>query len=216
MSRRLLIAIILLALLPAHAQKKNKRGYGTFYRKSDQKVELANADTTLQMAHRKCENYAWAAIVDAMMRAQDVKIPQDDWATNTSAGMKCFPSLTDYPERALAISTDYTLDGGRKVHIDATYVAGSLADPATFVNSLRLKRPLMVVLNGRPYMLFAIIYDDLIHSTGATGHQYQLREFKLLDAALPPGKPERIVSFATTPETLDQITGVMMVNVTPR
>jgi hypothetical protein len=39
---------------------------------------------------------------------------------------------------------------------------------------------------------------------------------KLLDAALPPGKPERIVSFATTPETLDQITGVMTVNVTSR
>jgi hypothetical protein len=216
MPRALLIATLLLTLLPAAAQKKNKKGYGTFYRKADQKVELVNADTALQTAHRKCENYAWAAIVDAMMRAQDVRIPQDDWATNTSAGMKCFPSLTDYPERALAISKDYTLDGGRKVHIDATYTVGSLADPSTFVNSLRGKRPLMVVLKGRPYMLFAIIYDDLFHTTGAVGHQYQLREMKLLDAALPPGKPERIVSFATTPETLDQITGVMMVNVTPR
>ena len=69
----------------------------------------------------------------------------------------------------------------------------------------------MVVLKGRPYMLFAVIYDDLIHTTGATGHQYQLREMKLLDAALPPGKSERLVSFATTPETLNQITGVMTV-----
>src|SRR5258706_16198080 len=110
MLRRLLITTLLLLLLPAAAQKKNKKGYGTFYRKADQRVEIVNADTTLQMAHRKCENYAWAAIVDAMMRAQDVKIPQDDWASNTSAGMKCFPSLTDYSERALAISTDYTLD----------------------------------------------------------------------------------------------------------
>src|SRR5436305_15237217 len=119
--------------------------------------------------------------------------------------MKCFPSLTDYPERALAITNDYALDGGRKVHIEANYVTGSLPDPATFVNSLKLAHPIMVVLNGRPYMLYAASYDEQIHTSGALGRQYLLREMKLLDAALPQGRPERVVSFATPPETLDQI-----------
>jgi hypothetical protein len=214
--RHLLIATLSLTLLPAAAQKKNKNGYGNFYLKPNQKVEIAKADAALQPARRKCENYAWAAIVETMMRAQDVKIPQDDWATKTSAGMKCFPSLNDYPDRALAITDDYALDGGRKVHIEATYSVGSLPDPATFVNSLKLGRPIMVVLNGRPYMLYAATYDETIHTTGAIGRQYLLRELKLLDAALPQGKPERIVSFATTPDTINQITGVMTVSVTPR
>ncbi|MCU1283853.1 MAG: hypothetical protein JWO13_203 [Acidobacteriales bacterium] len=209
-------ALLLITSLAVYAQKPNKNGYGNFFRKADQKVEIAAAPATLQTAHRKCENYAWAAILESMMRAQAVNIPQDDWAIRTSNGMKCFPTLNDYAERALAITADYALDGGRKVHIDGSYTPGALADPATFVNSIRLGRPLMVVLNSRPYMLYAVIYDELIHTTGATGVQYVLKEMKLLDAALPPGNPKRIVSFATTPETIGQITGVMSVSVASR
>src|SRR5437879_5942598 len=91
-SRRTLFicAFLLISLIPASAQKKSKNGYGNFFRKPDQKVEIATAPTTLQVAHRKCENYAWAAIVESMMRAQAVNIPQDDWAIRTSNGMKCF------------------------------------------------------------------------------------------------------------------------------
>jgi len=216
-SRLLLVPfLVLMVLLPAVAQKASKNGYGNFYRKPNQKVEIAGASAALSIAHRKCENYAWAAIVEVMMRAQQVNIPQDEWATRTSSGMKCFATLSDYPERAAAITNDYALDGGRKVHIEAEYTTGALAQPSTLVNSVRLGRPLMVILNGRPYMLYSVLYDELIHTTGAIGRQYVLRELKLLDAALPASKPERMVTFATTPETLDQITGVMSVSVTPR
>jgi hypothetical protein len=212
----LLPLFVFLVLLPAAAQKKNKNGYGNFYRNPNQKVEIAGASAALAMAHRKCENYAWAAIVEAMMRAQEVKISQDDWASRTSSGMKCFSTLNDYPERALAITDDYVLDSGRKVHISADYTTGPLAQPATMVNSVRIGRPLMVILSGRPYMLYAVIYDELIHTTGAIGRQYVLHELKLLDAALPADNPKRIVSFAATPETLDQISGVMTITVSPR
>src|SRR5437879_11860598 len=129
----LFLFLILLALLPAAAQKKNKNGYGNFYRNPNQKAEIAGAATALGTAHRKCENYAWAAIVETMMRAQEVKLLQDDLASNTSSGMKCFSTLSDYPERAAAITNDYVLDGGRKVHINAEYTVGSLAQPATLV-----------------------------------------------------------------------------------
>src|SRR4051812_49378054 len=115
------IAIVLLfaAALPLTAGKKKPKG--TMYRKADQKVEIAGAPASLGTADRKCENYAWAAIVETMMRAQQVPIKQDDWAMRSSGGMKCNPALDDYAQRAQSINGDYTLDGGKKVRIHADF-----------------------------------------------------------------------------------------------
>ena len=79
--KRALILVLFLAL-PLVAGKK--KSMGTMYRKADQKIELANAAETLGAAHRKCENYAWAAIVEAMMRRQQVPITQETCLLYTS------------------------------------------------------------------------------------------------------------------------------------
>src|SRR4051812_22345420 len=96
------LLIMLLLVLPATAGKK--KPMGTMYRKPNQKVEIANAAAALGAAHRKCENYAWAAIVETMARAQEVPIAQDEWAMRTSGGEKCYPSLDDYAQRAQALN----------------------------------------------------------------------------------------------------------------
>src|SRR3954463_12729656 len=203
MRRLLAVVLIFLFALPLSAGKK--KSLGTMYRKADQKVELPGG-TSLGTAHRKCENYAWAAIVEAMMRAQQVTIPQDDWAERTSGGMKCYTTLDDYGQRAKALNGDYTLDTGRKIRIQADFIVGGASADA-MIYSLRVGRPLMVVWNGRPYMLTGLVYDEMIHSSGKA-HAFVIRELHLLDAAQPEGAPNRSVVVKKENDTDTQIAGL--------
>ena len=215
MQRALIFALIFLVALPLSAGKKKSKGI--MYRKADQKIELPDGATMLGTAHRKCENYAWGAIVEAMMRAQQVPLSQEDWTERTSGGMKCYPSLDDYGQRAQALNGDYTLDSGRKIRIHADYVAGS-ATAAAMIYSLRQGRPLMVVWNGRPYMLTGLVYDEMIHSTGKAS-DVVIQEMHLLDAALAANAPNRAVTVTKEKDTDTEIAGlggVMSVNVDAR
>jgi hypothetical protein len=212
--RRVLILVILLVLPLAAGKKKSM---GVMYRKPGQKIEIPNAGATLGVAHRKCENYVWAAIVETMSRAQQAVIPQDQWAIRTSSGEKCFPSLNDYAQRAQSLGGDYSLDGGQKVRIHGEYQEGP-APSGAMLNSLRLGRPLMLVWNGRPYLLYGIIYDELIHSSGKA-NSFLVREFHLLDAALPANDPKRVIVLKKDGEDdgpITGITGVMALTVEPR
>jgi hypothetical protein len=210
--RRLLLLLLLLSL-PLFAGKK--KGMGVMYRKSGQKVEIANAAASLSTAHKKCENYAWAAIVETMMHVQQVGLKQEDWAVRTSHGDRCYPSLDDYAQRADALGGDYTLDGGRKVRIHADYAA---PQPAAMIYSLQLGRPLMVVWQGRPYLLYGMVYDELIHSSGKA-NDFVVREIHLLDAALAQNDPKRLVVVKQDGDDDAMITGlagVMSVSVEAR
>jgi len=210
---RRLILILLLLSLPASAGKK--KGMGTVYRKLGQKMEIANASAGLPRAQRKCENYAWAAIVETMFRAQNVAIPQQDWAVRSSNGDRCYPALDDYPQRAESIVGDYTLDGGRKVRIRADY---AVPQPSAIVYSLSIGRPLMLVWHGRPYLLYGMVYDELIHSSGKA-NDFVVRELHLLDASLAADDPKRIVIVKNDGEDdtmIAGIGGVMSVSVVPR
>jgi hypothetical protein len=212
--KRVLIFVLLFSLPLAAGKKKS---LGTMYRKADQRVELANAAETLGAAHRKCENYAWAAIVEAMMRQQQVPITQETWAERTSGGMKCYSTLDDYSSRAQALNGDYTLDSGRKVRIHADFIAGS-ASPDALIYSLQNGRPLLVVWNGRPYMLYGLVYDEMVHSSGKA-HAFIIRELHLLDAALPADSPKRagILKKEKDDDTeIAGLSGVMSVSVDAR
>lgn len=208
--------VLILLLLVSTTEAGKKKPMGNMMRKPDQKVEINNAGAALGTANRKCENYVWAAIVETMMRGQQVPIPQNDWAERTSNGMRCYPSLDDYAQRAQALNGDYTLNDGKKVHIHAEFFPGT-PQPDAMIYSLRIGRPLMVVWNGRPYMLYGLLYDELIHTTGKA-KQYVVREMQLLDAALPPDAKSRALTIKKD-ETTDQIaglSGVMQVTVEPR
>ena len=213
--RRIFAALLLLALLSPAAGKK--KPMGAMYRKPDQKVEIANASASLATAHHKCENSAWAAIVETMMHAQQVNISQDEWSSRTSNGDKCFPALDDYPRRADALNGDYALDGGRKVRIHAEYTDGA-ASADSMIYSLRIGRPLMLIFNGRPYLLYGIVYDELFHESGKA-NAFIVRELHLLDAALPAKDPKRAIIVKKEKDEDAQIpgiSGVMSVQVDAR
>src|SRR5438270_7319813 len=210
---RHLILILLLLSLPASGGKK--KGMGTVYRKLAQKMEIANASAGLARAQRKCENYTWAAIVESMFRAQNVAISQQDWSVRSSNGDRCYPALDDYAKRADSISGDYTLEGARKVRIHADYAD---AHPDAIVYSLSVGRPLMLVWQGRPYLLYGVVYDELIHSSGKA-NAFVVRELHLLDASLAIDDPKRVVIVKNDGEDdtmIAGIGGVMSVSVEPR
>ncbi len=211
------LAILLLLTMPAFAGKK--KSMGTLYTKPGQKVEIANIGAELGVANRKCENYAWAAIVETMMRAQQVPITQKDWVLRTSGGEKCFPTLDDYMQRAAALNGDYTLNDGRKIRIHADYIAGT-ATSDTLVYSLRIGRPLLIVYNGRPYLLGGIVYDELVHSSGKA-NEFIIKELHLLDAAVPATSPDRKVILKQESNDagampISGVTGVMSITVDAR
>ena len=60
----------------------------------DQQVELADL-LSMAPAKQKCENWAWAAAVESILRAQEVPLAQSYWVTKADGGEVCKESATD-------------------------------------------------------------------------------------------------------------------------
>ena len=95
--------------------------------RQDQQVELAEL-LSMAPAKQKCENWAWAAAVESILRAQKVPLAQSYWVTKADGGEVCKESATDLNALPKLINGSYVLDDGRKVRLVATLVAGAPAE----------------------------------------------------------------------------------------
>src|SRR6185436_9008063 len=86
-SMRSLCWLMLIGILsPALVAKKRAP---TMYVKPDQVAEIAGADQRFASADKPCANYAWAAAVNSVLAADDVRLPQSYWAVRASGGDRC-------------------------------------------------------------------------------------------------------------------------------
>src|SRR5438045_4397014 len=54
----------------------------------DQRVELAEL-LSMASAKQKCENWAWAAVLESILKAQKVPLTQSYWVTKPDGGEVC-------------------------------------------------------------------------------------------------------------------------------
>lgn len=213
MHRPLLLCVLIASVVsPATAQKKPR---ATYQQKPGEKAIATEVPKRFVAAARACDNYAWAAAVEMLLREKQVLIPQRDWVMKAYGGYRCISPLatSNYAELVRSINGDYALTPDRRVRVEAEFTPGAPITPDTFIAAFRAGEPLMLVWKGKPYVWYGVVYDEYIHPVG--NRMFELRELKLLDP-LARTKDAQEVSFVKGKDDASQLDGVMRITVSPR
>ena len=184
-------------------------------KKPGQVVVAAEVPKSYVAAAQPCDNYAWAAAVEMLLRQKQVSLPQRDWVMKAYGGYKCISPLSaeDYADLLRYLNGDYALTPERRVRIEAEFDPGAPTTPDAFIAAFRAGEPLLLVWKGKAYVWYGAVYDEYIHVTG--NRMFELLELKLLDP-LAKSEKERTISFVKGKDDPNQIDGVMWIRVTPR
>lgn len=173
-----------------------------------QVAEIQNFDPVI--ARKDCPSWRWAAGVETMLRDRGIRLPQTFWLDKGFGGELCADDL-DLDKLATAIAGDYVLADGRHAHIDGIAAPGAPADNIdNLILHLREGHTVVVVWQGRPYMLRGLVYNEYVTALGSK--RFDLLELRLVDP-VATGK-ERSATFLRDKDDPNDIQGVFDVNVT--
>jgi hypothetical protein len=175
-----------------------------------QAAEIPAFDAAI--AAQKCNNWAWAASIETVLRLQEVKLDQHELVTRLQGGEVCDDDFTRFEDLPRLVEGEHVLEDGRKVRISAAYAAGAPTNIDDLIVTLRQGRPLIVFWKGHAYLLCGLIYDEYIGGGGQ--RVFIVREMKLRDPFVAAGD-KRFVSFVKGPDDPNDINGLMQIRVTP-
>ena len=207
--------------LPASAGKKPKFQGFTPHRQENLKIEIEDIANGIAPAQKACANYAWAAAAETILKYQNVFLKQVDFVVKANGGAVCLTQVNDFDRAVKAISGDYALDDGRKIHVNAEYLAyppgntlgGISLTLEPIALALKNRIPVMLMYSGRPLLLYGVIYDENTESSGRK--TFPIKELWMMDPQLY-GKPAAKVSFVNGKDDPAQIQGMMSILVSAR
>ena len=203
--RRAILVVLLLGL-PLAAGDKSK---GVPMAKiPDQKAEVV--ELTLATLAQSCNNYAWAVVVEAILKAQEVPLDQHFWVDKASGGELCIDPLPELERLTKVLDGGYTLTDGRKVKLATKVIAGAPSIPDDALAPLKHGVPILVFWNARAYVLEGAVYDEYIYPNGQ--RMYLIRELKMLDPLASAKKRE--VSFVNGTDDPAGIQALVIVTAT--
>jgi len=175
----------------------------------DQSVDIAGLASAT--ASQKCENWAWAAGLETILRTQGVDLKQKFWIIKADGGEVCKDSV-DLDSLPHYINGEYVLDDGRHVRLEATTVSGLPQGIDPFILAPQAGRPLMLVWKGHPYLYVGMNYEELKFADGQ--REFSVTKLKFLDPfASDPAK--QVVYFDREKDDLADINGMMDVIASP-
>jgi hypothetical protein len=197
------LALALLFALPLVAQKA-KRGELVI---PDQVVELPDPENAFAAAERPCANYGWAAAMQTLLAGSGLQLTQEQWVTRVSGGAKCLLSVDDFAALTQSAEGEYVLGNGRRVRLRTLLQGGAPTIVDSLIVRLRAGRTYMVMWDDRLYLLAGILYDDRMRSYYS--HVYVVKELRLVDPLIAPGRPGRTVTLRREKDKLDKIRGLI-------
>jgi hypothetical protein len=198
------LAMAVLWASPAVADKKKP----AFYLRAGQKEQIAGF-TAVTAAH-KCPNWAWAAGVETLLRAQDVAIRQQYWVYKANGSEVCVP-LGDWESLARLVPGEYQLDDGRKVRLEARHTVGAPVAPDDLIAAVRRGQPVMIAWRGSVYLLQGVLFDEYISLTGV--RRFEIREMQLANPYVAEGE-ERVATFVKGRDDPSEIAGTLVISAT--
>ena len=203
--RHLLIASVVFSALLALAQAPLQLR---------QSVEVPAFTATI--AAQKCEDWAWAAALETVLRLQEVKLDQRHWVTKLHGGELCDDNFGKFEDLPRLVEGEYVREDGSKVRVSASYLAGAPTNVDDLIVALRQGRPLILFWKGHAYLLCGLLYDEYINSSiDGTGQKFfTVREMKLRDPYVAAGD-KQFVTFVRGSDDPNDIDGLMQVKVTP-
>ena len=202
---------LVLLVISASADKKPK-SYPALTLRKDVAVDLKI--TPIVVAKQKCPNWAWAAALETVLRAQGVPLDQTFWVLRLNNGELCLDSpgapddLIRYLER-----DPHVLDNGRKVRLRVTFVPGPPNSMDALIHAVQQNVPVIIYWRGRARVLEGVTYDENVAPTG--DHFVTGRELRMIDLYAGPHDAGRISKFVKGIDSLAEFDGMMQVQVVP-
>jgi hypothetical protein len=201
------VALVLAVSAPSPAAKKKRIPL------------LLNAGITAELpsppaattAAQKCENWAWAAGVETILRSEGVALDQHYWVQKSDAGEICLESLASLEQLSKVVTGEYVLDDASKVRLQSRFTVGAPVNVDSIILGLRAGHPALLVWKGHAYVLYGVVYDEYV---SPTGHRFfDVRELKLVDPFF--AGDARLVSFVKDRDDSADIGGTFEVSATP-
>jgi hypothetical protein len=200
--RSLVIFLVLLIIIPAHAGKKKQGPDMTVHPGLLAEV----ADLKVVAAEQPCENFAWAAALETVLAPQQIDLKQDQWLDRVT-GRRCEDTAPTLEDTARMFDRDHR-DHREKLRVTPTLIAGAPRLLDDILASLQQGRPVLVYWRSHPYVLQGVLYDEAVYPTG--NKIFQVRELRLRDP-LAPGNGD--IKFVRGTDNPDEINGVLMLSV---
>ena len=204
-------ALLLIASLsaPSPAAKKKQPKVSVLLRPG---VTAELAVPAAVGAAEKCENWAWAAAVETILRSQDVALDQHYWVQKSDGGEICLESLAPLEHIARIVRGEYVLDDTRKVRLEARYTVGAPVDMGSIIVGLNRGQPALLAWKGHAYVIYGVLYDEYLSPSG--NRFFEIRELKLIDPFYAEGEGSR-VSFVRGQDQNADIGGIFEITVIP-
>lgn len=205
--RRSLLAIGVLLLtaavcLSAADKKKN----ATIYVRAGQTADLAVPK--LVAARQKCENWAVAAGLEAMLSSQDVMLDQAFWVIRLNRGELCRTEIPSMEALAEVVNHEFVLDDGRHVRLQLQFLPGPPTNLDTIIAGIQQQQLSLLFLRGHAYYLTGVTYDEHISANG--GRMFVTRELRLADTFSGNAK----LTFVNGENNTEDISGTLELSVT--
>lgn len=164
MLRRAVLATVFLSSMAVTSPAADNKPKAAIVHNPDQYVELR--DVSEVKAEQGCNNWAWAAAVEAILRKQGVQMDQRTWVMKQNGGLPCIDRLDSLEQLKRIVDGDYALADQRRVRVTARYTAGLPAATDTLLRPLAFGRPYILFWSGRPFLVYGAVWDEQVYQTG--------------------------------------------------
>jgi hypothetical protein len=205
-SRSLLVLAIVSIALPCFAQKKTSF---SLTKVPDQWAQVRGVPEIV--ADQKCENYAWAASLETILKKENVTLDQKYWIDKLNGGSVCQPSAGSLADLAKLVDGNYILPDGRKFKLQTRYVEGAPTSTDRLLTPLAWGRPYIMWWKQHAYVVDGALWDEYVYPSGQK--QLEMREIGLIDTFETGDK--RKTKFVAGKDQSTDINGIFEVVITP-
>lgn len=206
-----LFLLLLLVALPISAKDKKPK-HGGLVLQANVVAQAASAPAVV--AAQPCANWAWAAGVEAVLTAKGVRLSQSDIVIRTYGGEICRDAIAALDVLAKGVNGNHANPDGTRVALELQFASGAPAAADPLLLALQQGRTLVFVVQGRPVLLTAVVYDEYTATNG--GRMFIIKQLRFVDPVYPLDSPHRQVSFTNGKDEAAKIDGVYDVAVTAR
>ncbi len=186
--------------------KVSKKLRQDYQLKPDQTAELKSAK--LITAKERCENWALAAGLEAMLAKKGVALDQNFWVMRLNYGEVC-ADLPSMDALAKVVNDEFVLDDGRHVRLELQYMDGAPGNVDSIIAGLQQQQVALLIWRGHPYYISGVTYDEYIGRDGS--RLFEIKELRLANTFA--GKPG--IAFERGRDDAGEIQGIVTVTVTP-
>ena len=177
------------------------------YTYPNQKLDFP-ADLKYSTARQSCQNWAFAAGLEMLLKRHNVPLDQTYWVQRLNGGDSCLDRLPSIERLKEVMNKEFALDDGRHVRLEAQFVTGAPINIDVVIAGMQQQELSLFLWRGHPYYLTGVTYDMFVRTDGV--RQFTVREMRLADTF----DKQPATTFQRGRDNVNDIAGILSIQVT--